>query len=265
MNFAAALAITLIFSSSVHSDQVASTWSEIYKAYPDIPLEKIYYYLLPSELPLKKELDAFFSEARVTEDAQSLELAGFTENLCKTNSQTIVTCHPKFPGYVFKLFRDDQHIEDHVNQLFRRIIGALAAKSAIEETGSEELFIVPKKWIYLIPQLPSKYSQKQCLIIAEKIDLLPDNENLKKWKSTSIPQATLEKLYSVLQKAGLSDSIYPYNIPFTRDGKIAFVDTECAYWWPEPPKFPKLAKFLSNDNKAFWLSLTGEASQSSDR
>lgn len=234
-------------------------WSQTLVDYPNISnaqLEMICYYLLPDDHPIKPELDAFFSLSRVTQDEESLLKAQFIDTKFKPNSQTVVTKHPQFKGYVFKLFTDEQDKPDHIHSLFKRIIGAEAVRGAIERTKSEHLFMVPHKWLYFIPPVPSKYTPKECLLVAEEVALLPYGENVKKWKSNKVPQSTLKALYEILSEVGLSDSIYPSNIQFTQDGKIAFVDTECAYWWPNPPLFHVLGDYLSDENREYWLSLT---------
>lgn len=236
-----------------------SSWAKICERYPSMTYEtltKIFFYLLPDNHPIKARLDRFFSSFRITEDESSLAQAGFTYTKAKPYSQTVITKHPLFPGYVFKFFTDQQEITDPVHCLFKRILGANAARSAIEMTNSEHLFTVPRKWIYLIPPNASKYPQKECLVIAEEVPLLSYESNIKRWRSNQVSMQTLELLYTILNQAGLSDSIYPSNIQFTPEGKIAFIDTECSYWWPKPSKFPVLAEYLSEENSQYWLSLT---------
>lgn len=235
------------------------SWSQTLIDYPNISnaqLEMIYYYLLPDDHPIKADLDAFFSRSRVTQDEESLQKANFVDTKFKPNSQTVVTKHPKFKGYVFKLFTDEQEKPDHIHCLFKRIIGAEAVRGSIEKANAGHLFTVPRKWLYFIPPVPSKYTPKECLLIAEEVALLPYDENVKKWKSNKVPKSTLKALFELLSEVGLSDSIYPSNIQFTQDGKIAFVDTECSYWWPNPPLFYVLGDYLSDDNRQYWLSLT---------
>lgn len=249
----ALLACTSVFAESRFS------WSQTLVDYPNISntqLEMIYYYLLPDDHPIKPKLDEFFGEFRVTEDTASLQKAGFSNTECNPQSHTVVTTHPKFSGYIFKFFTDEQDKPNHLDSLFKRVIGAEAIRDYIAKTNTDHLFTVPHKWLYFMPPVASKHAPKECLLIAEQVALLPYSENVKKWKSSHVSKETLHALFEMLSTLGLSDSIYPSNIQFTKDGKIAFVDTECAYWWPNPSLFYVLGDYLSDDNRQYWLSLT---------
>lgn len=248
------------FGSADADSGFVTSWASIKERYPQIPddtLSELLYYALDDAHPIKKKLDSFFSEVRITEDKKSLQEAGFYWLEPAPFSQTIVTKHPLFPGYVFKLFTDEQDKSEYLFCLKKRILGAEFVRKYIAETKTEQLFTVPQKWIYFIPPLASKYPQKHCLLIAEEISLLSYEENVKKWKSDAVSQSTLKVLFEMIHAGGLSDSIYPSNIPFTPDGKIAFIDTECSYWLPEPSLFPILGIYLSEQNRQYWVSLTG--------
>lgn len=235
-----------------------ATHAEIRQWYAELSedlLQPLLYYSIPDTHPIKAELDAFFSKVRVTEDAQSLKEAGFTSAEGQPFSQTVVTKHPHFPGYVFKLYTDDQDKSDYIYRLKERVVGAYLVRDYITKTHTEHLFTVPQKWIYFLPPVASKYTPKACLLVAEEVKLISYAKNIKKWKSDAVAQSTLRLLFDMLQEGGLSDSIYPSNIPFTPDGKIAFIDTECVYWWPEESRLPILGEYLSPNNCTYWLSL----------
>jgi hypothetical protein len=138
----------------------------------------------------------------------------------------------------------------------RRVVGANSIRKYIQQNNTQDLFTVPQKWIYLIPRTGASETAKSCLLVAQNVeDRLRYKENKKKWKSKSVPQATLKALYQMMNDLGLSDSVYPSNVQFTKEGQISFLDTECAYWWPTPPRFHILGDYLSDENKAYWLTL----------
>ena len=57
-----------------------------------------------------------------------------------------------------------------------------------------------------------------------------------------------------LTEEGLKDSVFPDNIPFTKDGKMAFIDTEHHHLWPVD--YYRLERYLSPEMKTYWKNLT---------
>lgn len=235
-----------------------ATWADVRQNFPNIShetLKQVYPYLLPDDHPIKSRLDWFFSQFRVTEDEESLKKANFTSTSVRYYSEVVVTTHPLFEGYVFKISLDSVDRPNYITKFVSRAKGSRAVRNYIEKTKTEELFTAPRKWIYLLPPVASKYIAKDCLLIAEEIDILSLDESAELWQSPSLPTSTLDAVAKILQELGLSDSIGPHNIPFTRDNKIAFIDTDGIYWWPTPSRFPILGNYLSPENKEYWLSL----------
>lgn len=72
------------------------------------------------------------------------------------------------------------------------------------------------------------------------------------WRQ-EVSKDLLNALYNLLQMLGLIDSVYITNIPFAKDGKIAFIDTEHFHKWPV--KFNRLSHSLSNEMNLYWMSL----------
>lgn len=60
----------------------------------------------------------------------------------------------------------------------------------------------------------------------------------------------LSALYDVLEITGLKDCAKPANIPFSQDGRIAFVDTQS--WKEWPVDYNKLTDYLSPDLQVYW-------------
>jgi len=78
-----------------------------------------------------------------------------------------------------------------------------------------------------------------------------DNEHAYKKKMN---RTLMEGLYTVLQVCGLYDSVYVFNIPFCKDGRIAVIDTEYHHKWPVP--FIKLNKAFSSQMQSYWRQIT---------
>lgn len=217
--------------------------------------ESVKPYLLPENHPIKPTLDKIFSR-RVTLNKKSLDKAGFKHTKPQQWSHTTVTKHKLLKGYIIKLFTDNLSNVADWTYLKRRIKGANEVQEAIDKFGYQKYFVVPKKWLYPLPDDPSpppKYDRRFFILIAEKIELVPKDHNNSKWKGSAITKPVLDALYNVLEEVGLDDSIYPFNIPMTVDKKIAFIDTEIYHRWPV--RFSRLTRYLSKDMRIYWQSL----------
>lgn len=215
---------------------------------------------LPHDHDLKPILDRIFTESRATLSPDSLKKAGFTSSKPRKYTHVIVTTHPDAPGWVFKLYLDSQipHKKQSEREHWEdRAKGALLIAQIIEENGFQSLFKVPKKWIYVLPdqpKAPNGYVVKETILVEEDMQILSNKENLNKWKSSGVSQELLSALYIIIRDAGLSDCLKPANIPFSTDGKVAFVDTELHS--QTKIKYKELGGYLSKENKEFWGELT---------
>lgn len=219
-------------------------------------------YLLPDNHPIKPTLDAIFSASRVTFTIKTLVEAGFAKTKPRAFTRLVVTKHPAMPGYIFKLYLDAQRMHKEIPeyQFWKmRIQGAEKVRKAITNRGLDALFKVPHKWIYQLPDnhFPQTgYYAKHYILVEEDMDLVSDKENKAIWKSSLITFALLDDIYAILKAVGLSDCAKPDNIPFSIDGKIAFIDTQTH--GNKQVNYGKLTPFLSEANQAYWKSLTRE-------
>lgn len=219
-------------------------------------------YLLPSNHPLKSILDEIFSQRRVLLNLKTLEKAGFDKAKPNLFTDLIVTRHPKMPGYVFKLYLDAQRY--HKGMLeheiwLQRIQGAQKVHHFLKLYNLENQFKVPQKWIYAVPEkprAPKGYDAKHYILIAEDMQIFDKAENEALWKSDYVTEDLLKNLYLILRKIGLSDCAKPDNIPFSADGRIAFIDTQTH--GVKRMSYSKLTTFLSKENKSDWKKLTKE-------
>lgn len=217
--------------------------------------EQVTPYFLPFDHPIRPKLDKIFS-TRVSKNSSTLKAAGFSKPKARHYSKNVVSKHPKLKGYIVKLFTDETVIDD-VYELLARIHGAQAARDSIERHQFQSIFVVPKKWIYPLPENPPPASnhiaRKNFILIAEDLDILNEAENARWWRSNAVTKQILDALYVVVQETGLDDSIIPVNIPFTRNWKIAFIDTTIYKRWPI--RFYMLTSNLSGPMKKHWKML----------
>ena len=217
--------------------------------------EKVSPYFLPEDHPIKPKLDILFSQ-RITLDSQSLKKAGFESPEPQKFSKTIVTKHKKFKGYYFKLFTDDQDIDD-AQKLYARALGAERVKNCLDRNQLHHLCKVPKKWIYPLPEYPAPANhlyRKNFILIAEDMKVYSKKLSRKKWKSNLVTTELLDAVYIIIQEEGLKDSINAFNMPFSRvDHKIAFIDLEETHEWPV--RFKRLTPYLSSEMARYWSAL----------
>jgi len=217
-------------------------------------------YFLPEDHPTKSVLDHIFSQARVSLSVKSMRKAGFTNVKPQGNTNVIVAFHPDLPGYVIKMYLDAQryyHDEPEYDNWVSRIEGAYAIKREIEENDLGHLFKVPIKWIYPLPAeptLPREYLRKNFVLIEDDMEIFTNKANAQKWKGKEITEELLGALYCLVKVVGISDGVKPSNIPFSQDGRIAFVDTQLYHQWPV--KYHQLTPFLSPDMQRYWKRLT---------
>lgn len=212
-------------------------------------------YFLPENHPVKSKLDRLFKK-RVTQNAKTLKKAGFTQPEPMRFSKTIVTRNHNVPGYMFKFFSDEQRDIIDWKRCLRRVSGAIYIQEALNKYGLNHLFVVPAKFIYPLPAEPSPpahLQRKNFIVVENEIDLYTGKDNNRMWKTPVINPVTLTWIYLLMQELGLNDSPYNFNMPVTKDNRVAFIDTEHHHKWPVP--FNKLWQFLSPEMMDFWNKL----------
>lgn len=209
-------------------------------------------FFLPENHPVKPKLDRLFSK-RVTKNSETLKKAGFTRPDPMKFSKTIVSPNKDIPGYMFKFFCDDQKGISDWQRLLNRVTGAIFIQDALNRYNINHLFVVPQKWIYPLPPETTPVGnpdRKNFIVVETALDIYTGSANNNMWKSPIINQITLTWVFYLLQELGLSDSPYSFNMPITKDNRIAFIDTEHHHKWPVP--LYKLWPFLASPMGEFW-------------
>lgn len=224
---------------------------------PPKALSQIAPYELPSNDPIRQKLDRLFNSKEVLLNMKTLRAAGFVASNPRKFTKIITATHPDFPGYFFKLFIDAQRYEQDMplhEYWIRRIEGARLIQKEIIDNGWQHLFKVPRKWIYAVQKKPSRHRDflsKDFIIIEDKMDVYPDSENRALWKSDRISYEMLHAYFLLVKKLGFSD-IKPENTPLTRDGRIAFIDTQSYF---RSVNYERINPVLSPRNKAYWKEI----------
>lgn len=214
--------------------------------------EKARPYFIPFNHPVKPFLDKIFSQGRPLTNSESLKAAGFAHTRPEKFSKVIVTSHPEVKDYLFKIFTDDQDVCEWEHWI-TRIEGARSLKQTIENFDQTHRFTVPNKWIYPLPNDPARKAAKNFILVVEDAKLIDAEKNRERWK-TQISRKDLDALHSILDKEGLSDTVYPFNLHYTVRGKFAFIDTQKHHNWPVP--YHRLNPYLSDQNQQYWKVIT---------
>jgi hypothetical protein len=230
--------------------------SRLYPKFTNEQWEAIGAYLLPDIHPTKSALDKLFQSARVTASEETLKEAGFSVR-GPGSGLTLVARHPKLSNVLVKLYTDDQNTDEFKN-LYDRIKGAEVAKQIIKAHEYQWLFKVPRKWFYILPQTPAATGPypKQLVLIVEDMQILPKDENYPKWKSSAMTKEKLDAIFIFLTEGGFNDLALAFNMPFSRDGRLAVVDTEDYHKWPIP--YDRLIKYLSPKMQDYWNQLIAQ-------
>ncbi|CAF23898.1 hypothetical protein [Candidatus Protochlamydia amoebophila] len=179
--------------------------------------------------------------------------------ILKNHYLRTVVKHPAIPGYIFKIACQG-HIphETHYNEWTMRITGSQTIEASIKAFNFEDIFSVPKKWLYPLPKSNS-LNETWYILIAEDMYPLFDKENVKQWKQ--MDASTLDKIFKMVCHLKLWDTHFQ-NLVFTETGKLAFVDTK--HWGTYKPLFAsnewlwnRIYPALNTEMQAYWLSLWG--------
>jgi len=216
-------------------------------------------YLLPHHHPVKSKLDCIFKQSRVLLSIQSMKKAGFTPVEPRKFTRLIVTSHPQLTGYILKVYLDSQrNHKDRPEYVCwaKRVEGAQLIQKIINENGWNHLFKVPKQWIYALPSKPTApkdFNSRNFVLVEENMGLLSARENKKMWASGKITKELLSALFAILAQVGLRDCCKIDNIPFSSDGRIAFIDTQT--FNEGIPPYRRLTSSLRKDLREYWKSL----------
>lgn len=205
-------------------------------------------YFLPKDHALRPILDKIFSQPSVLRNDGTLMQSGFRIISAHKSSYTRVLTHHSMKGYVFKAYieSEPQRRSGFLGQdwLIRRCMGAEKIQKLIQ-SNNMVYFTVAKKWLYKVPNHHDVY-----VLIAQKMHIYSKEQSLLAWK-TKVTEECLNEFF-LLMKLGCASKHVSVNIPYTKEGKFAFIDTE----YPEStPQLEYITHFLSPTMQIHWLTL----------
>lgn len=213
-------------------------------------------FLMDANHPIKQSLDRIFTKKRVTSDMQTFLAEGFS--LLPTNGRSFVRVakHSSLPGYLVKVCFDDEQNRKRQEPswvwLVRRC--ELSQKiAAVIKSQKCYYFTVAKKWIYPLPLIPAALGNEQLrkheILVVTDMDLASEQETKEAWQKMT--KKHLKQLYTIITYAG-GGGYRKDNLPFTKSGKFAFIDTEYPY---KAPKYETITPSLSPEMQIYWKKL----------
>ncbi len=223
-------------------------------------------HLLPIHHPMRAVLDSIFSKSRVLENERTLIDAGFSI-IAGPMALSFVTVarHQLVPGYVFKLYLDSETRQrkdiPHWQWLARRCDGAKGIRKIIKRENITH-FVVPDKWLYVLPVYPFSSSLNPQPLILMETDMEPVSPEVTEhmWK-TIITREYLDELYTIFKHGygGQGTIFLTNNVPFTKQGKFAFTDTEDPREVLKLKHLQHIKKYLSKEMQRYWDTLISDA------
>ncbi len=213
-------------------------------------------YLLPLNSPLKRRLDQIFSKPGIIKNNKTLKRAGFSILFSQKRSYIVVAKHPKVKGYLFKIYLDSKRVHKDGMRgwelLTTRCIVAKKIKRIIRKKHLRH-FTVATKWLYPVPPPLKKAKAKAepVVLLVKDMKIYNRKASRRVWETKANPRI-LKELYAVL-KRGYGSAFLHGNVPYTKKGKFAFIDTEYA---KRKIPLPHVKHFLSKKMKIYWDRLT---------
>ena len=212
-------------------------------------------YFLPESFPEKAVLDRIFRKRPVLTSINEMHKAGFII-ITKAKEDLIVAWHPKLKGYLIKVYLDTCE----ANEWWwwkRRIDGAHIIQASIDAHGYQDFMKVPLKWIYPLPaNAPSQMTEgkKNFILVVEEMKILNYEDNRKAYKTQMTPRI-LDAFYTILTENVLQGSVYDRNVPFCKDGKLTFLDTEHHFDYGRPLPIENVGRYLNDEMRNYWQKL----------
>lgn len=198
-------------------------------------------------LPVYSLLAELFTDPKMFRSFDHFSDAGFS--LVAHSPHKIMSgSHKRAKGYLFKKYNHDRPRKNQLKNYMRRIEGSRLLRTFIAERNLQHV-IAPHKWLY---ELPETFPERHLLVV-DKLDLMSDDATLRKYHRIRKDQ-TRELAMVLFYFRGLNS--WTKNLPFTEDGKIAFIDTE--RWHHDKEYLRSIGDHLPSDRRDQALDLFEE-------
>jgi hypothetical protein len=177
-----------------------------------------------ASLPSAINLEKLFPKESNFETAGKLRRNGFDVIRDGTSNERVtVFGHPSAPNYLFKKFLDNVSYsqEKQLGSYERRVRGARGLKAHLERFAISGI-IVPRKWLCDLPSRFNVDRKPTQILVVEKCNLVEHARAKQLYRGLS--NDTLKDLCTIFFTFKRVD-FSTRNMPFTTEGKLAFIDT----------------------------------------
>jgi hypothetical protein len=185
-------------------------------------------FILPPTDPVAIKLNQIFSSPHVIKNEKEFKKAGFELlfNRMRSNKMNRARCflkvarHPALPGYLFKLYLQEEACSE-MPSLQRRLIQRCKSASMVRNRIQKDnlrYFTVPNKWLYAVPKT------KLFVLVVQDMQLETRDESKRAWKR-QITTSHLKELYRLCSDGYISIAL-DQNVAYTKLGNFSCIDTE---------------------------------------
>ena len=177
----------------------------------------------------ERNYDGIFRHPRMFDSRKTFSAAGFEVRQAASHNIMVAT-HPTENCYLFKKYCSDVPLDEQEENYRDRLWGSRKIQQLIDRHRLKHL-VVPHKFLYELPDRFSRHRRDAYVLFAERLSVLNADESTKRYRT--IHPEVLDDLCRVLfHFRGFDAAIH--NLPFTTDGRIAFIDTESCTRSPRP-------------------------------
>ena len=213
-------------------------------------------------LPPEVDLDSLFHRKSLFDSVGKLDEAGF-KIVRGSKERVTVFGHRSLPGYLFKKFlRTVEHSYEKQLRKYERRVGSARALRAHLDALDIRSLVVPRKWLCELPPGFRSGGRPEYIVVVEKYDLLSRERTKRRYRK--VPRDTVRDLCAIFF-AFKGVDFSARNTPFTREGKIAFIDTGFLSRITEDLSFRRASyekyvhkKLLTSKSKRYAMSLWDE-------
>lgn len=167
--------------------------------------------------PATVDLGSLFRDPKMFDSLSDWKRTGFNVIERDEDEIVMIAAHPSLPGYLFKKFRNKISAKRQLENYRLRAEGAAAVRKLVTDKQLQHI-VVPQKWVRELPSIPGAH-----ILLVEHIDVRTRSETKKAYPK--IGEAVLRDLCVIVHAFRGLDS-GARNMLLTKDGKIAFIDTE---------------------------------------
>jgi hypothetical protein len=192
--------------------------------------------------PATFDLGHLFRDPDMFDTSESWAEEGF-QILRASDNKITVASHKSVPGYLFKKYVTSgkrEALDDQLENYEKRIEGARGLRKLIADKNLRHV-VVPNKWIRELPREFGTRNHASHIMVVEQIDLLDGDESEREYGR--IREDVLRDLCTALYAFRGLDSTAK-NVPFTTDGRVAFIDTEHWNRHSDARKHRRFLKYL---------------------